>query len=69
MPKLSLCMIVKDEEPMLRRCLESVQGCVDEMIVVDTGSTDRTIEIAKRPAAHQRDGSVGQPEKAPERLY
>jgi tetratricopeptide (TPR) repeat protein len=40
-------MIVKDEEPMLRRCLESVQGCVDEMIVVDTGSRDKTGEIAR----------------------
>lgn len=45
-PLLSLCMIVKDEESVLRRCLESVQGFVDEIIIVDTGSTDRTKKIA-----------------------
>ncbi|OPA75655.1 hypothetical protein BVG16_20175 [Paenibacillus selenitireducens] len=43
---LSLCMIVRDEEKVLRRCLESVQDLVDEMIIVDTGSIDRTKEIA-----------------------
>jgi len=40
-------MIVRDEEPFLPRCLESVRNVVDEIIVVDTGSTDRTLEIAK----------------------
>lgn len=44
---LSLCMIVKDEEQHLARCLLSVKPVVDEMIVVDTGSTDRTSDIAK----------------------
>jgi tetratricopeptide (TPR) repeat protein len=44
--RLSLCMIVKDEEEMLPRCLAAVQPAVDEMIIVDTGSTDRTVEIA-----------------------
>ncbi len=44
---LSLCMIVKDEEEMLPRCLEAAAPAVDEIIVVDTGSSDRTIEIAK----------------------
>ena len=44
---LSLCMIVKNEEATLPRCLKSVQGVVDEMIVLDTGSSDRTPEIAK----------------------
>ena len=39
-------MIVKNEEEMLAGCLESAKDCVDEMIVVDTGSTDRTKEIA-----------------------
>lgn len=44
---LSLCMIVKDEEEMLPRCLNAVAAYVDELIVVDTGSTDRTVEIAE----------------------
>lgn len=44
---LSFCIIVKNEEAMLPRCLDSVRGVVDEMIVVDTGSSDRTIDIAK----------------------
>src|SRR5947209_3518446 len=44
---LSLCMIVKDEEEMLPKCLAAAAPAVDEIIVVDTGSTDRTIEIAK----------------------
>ena len=43
--RLSLCMIVKNEEDCIGRCLASVQGIVDEMIVVDTGSTDGTKEI------------------------
>jgi tetratricopeptide (TPR) repeat protein len=45
--RLSLCMIVKDVEEMLPRCLAAVSPAVDEMIVVDTGSTDRTVEIAE----------------------
>jgi glycosyltransferase involved in cell wall biosynthesis len=44
---LSLCMIVKDEEEMLPRTLEAIAPAVDEIIVVDTGSTDRTVEIAE----------------------
>jgi glycosyltransferase involved in cell wall biosynthesis len=44
---LSLCMIVRDEEEMLPRCLAAVAPAVDEIIIVDTGSKDRTIEIAK----------------------
>ena len=39
-------MIVKNEEQMLQGCLESVRDYVDEMIVVDTGSTDNTRQIA-----------------------
>jgi glycosyltransferase involved in cell wall biosynthesis len=46
-PTISLCMIVKNEEAYLGRCLESVRHCVDEMIIVDTGSTDQTLTIAK----------------------
>jgi tetratricopeptide (TPR) repeat protein len=44
---VSLCMIVKDEEAMLPRCLASVAEHVDELIVVDTGSTDGTVAIAE----------------------
>lgn len=46
-PLLSLCMIVKDEEQVIGQCLQSVQGLVDEIIIVDTGSTDRTKDIAR----------------------
>ena len=45
--QLSLCMIVRNEAKHLRRCLESVHELVDEIIVVDTGSTDATVEIAQ----------------------
>lgn len=41
-------MIVKNEEKTLARCLDSVVGKVEEIIIVDTGSEDNTIEIAKR---------------------
>ena len=44
MISVSLCMIVKNEEDVLERCLKSVAGLVDEIIIVDTGSTDRTRE-------------------------
>src|SRR4051812_19008312 len=44
---LSLCMIVRDEEEMLPRSLAAVRDAVDEIVVVDTGSTDGTIEIAR----------------------
>lgn len=47
-PRLSLCMIAKDEEHNLPRCLNSVKDVVDEIILVDTGSSDRTIEVAER---------------------
>lgn len=45
---ISLCMIVKNEEKVLARCLDSVADLMDEIIIVDTGSTDRTKEIAAR---------------------
>lgn len=48
MAKISLCMIVRDEEEVLERCLESIADCVDEIVIVDTGSVDRTKEIAQR---------------------
>jgi glycosyltransferase involved in cell wall biosynthesis len=43
---ISLCMIVKNEEIHLARCLQSARGYVDEIIVIDTGSSDKTKEIA-----------------------
>ena len=48
---LSLCMIVKNEERNLPRCLDSVRGLAGELIVVDTGSTDATPRIAARYGA------------------
>lgn len=48
---ISLCMIIKDEEEWLKDCLESVQGIVSEIIVVDTGSKDRSIDIARHYGA------------------
>ena len=53
--KISLCMIVKNEEENLPRCLNSVKGLVDEIIIVDTGSTDQTKLIAKRMGAQVYD--------------
>jgi glycosyltransferase involved in cell wall biosynthesis len=47
MATISLCMIVKNEERVLGRCLASVRAIVDEIIVVDTGSTDGTIAVAE----------------------
>ena len=46
--ELSLCMIVRNEARTLARCLESVSGAVDEIVILDTGSTDETKEIAGR---------------------
>lgn len=46
-PSISLALIVKNEEKNINRLLESVDGCFDEIILVDTGSTDKTVEIAK----------------------
>lgn len=48
MATISLCMIVKNEEKTLERCLNSVRGLVDEIVIVDTGSSDRTMEIAAK---------------------
>jgi glycosyltransferase involved in cell wall biosynthesis len=45
--RISLCMIMRDEEEMLPRTLQAIAPAVDEMIIVDTGSQDRSIEIAK----------------------
>src|SRR5690625_4398186 len=48
MVTISLCMIVKNEEEVLERCLRSVKDLVDEINIVDTGSTDNTVDIAKK---------------------
>jgi glycosyltransferase involved in cell wall biosynthesis len=48
MPDISLCMIVKNEEASLEHCLSGIASYVDEIIIIDTGSTDRTKEIAFR---------------------
>ncbi|HEY5194118.1 MAG TPA: glycosyltransferase [Solirubrobacteraceae bacterium] len=61
---LSLCMIVRDEQEMLPRCLASVADAVDEMVIVDTGSTDATVEIARsfgaRVIFHEWTGSFAE---------
>jgi tetratricopeptide (TPR) repeat protein len=46
-PRVSACLIVRDEEQFIGGCLDSLAGHVDEVVLVDTGSRDRTIEIAK----------------------
>jgi glycosyltransferase involved in cell wall biosynthesis len=52
-PLLSLCMIVKNEERVLRTCLKSVRGIVDEIVIVDTGSSDTTMSIAREFGAKE----------------
>ncbi|MCA9490688.1 MAG: sulfotransferase [Myxococcales bacterium] len=51
MPTLTLCMIVRDEARFLAGCLASVRGVVDQIVVVDTGSTDDTVAIAEAAGA------------------
>ena len=46
-PRLSVCLIAKNEEQFLAQCLKSVRGFASQIVVVDTGSTDRTVEIAR----------------------
>ncbi|MCB9496308.1 MAG: glycosyltransferase [Fibrobacteria bacterium] len=53
---ISACLIVRDEERFLDRCLASLHGIVDEICLLDTGSKDRTLEIARSHGA--RIGSV-----------
>lgn len=48
---LSICMIVKNEEALLGACLESIKSVADQIVVVDTGSTDDTIAIATKYGA------------------
>ncbi len=47
MNRLALCMIVKNEEVNLPKCLDSVKDLVDEIVVLDSGSTDKTVKIAE----------------------
>ncbi len=51
MPRLSLCVIARDEEADIGRCLDSARAVVDEIVVVDTGSKDRTREVARERGA------------------
>ena len=46
-PRLSVCVIAKNEERFIAQCLKSVQGLAAQIVLVDTGSTDRTVEIAR----------------------
>ena len=46
-PTVTLCMIVKDEEHIIRECLESMAPYIDRYDISDTGSTDKTKEIIK----------------------
>ncbi len=46
-PTISVCMIVRNEEKFLAQCLKSVKDATDEIVIVDTGSTDKTVEIAQ----------------------
>ncbi len=48
MMDISLCMIMKNEEKNLAKCLDAVKDCGFELVLVDTGSTDETVSIAKR---------------------
>lgn len=50
MVSISLCMIVKNEQSVIERCLESIYKFVDEIIIIDTGSTDKTKEICEKYA-------------------
>lgn len=52
---ISLCMIVKNEEHHLPRCLESIKGIADEIIMIDTGSTDNTKQVAREYTSHIQD--------------
>ena len=53
---VSGCLIVKDEQDRLPDCLRSLQGFADEVVVYDTGSTDRTVEIARELGARVVEG-------------
>lgn len=54
-PLITACLIVRDEEANLTHCLASLDGLVDEIVAVDTGSTDRTVEILASAGATVRE--------------
>jgi glycosyltransferase involved in cell wall biosynthesis len=64
MPQISVVIIARNEEKNIGRCLDSVQGIADEIVVVDSGSTDRTVEICKAKGAivhfHEFEGHIEQ---------
>jgi glycosyltransferase involved in cell wall biosynthesis len=66
-PKISATILVKNEELHLRRCIESIEGVVDEIILGDTGSTDRTLAIAEEMGFQRADGAAN-PELPPRRV-
>ncbi len=65
--KISFCLITLDEESNLTRCLNSIKDLADEIVILDSGSTDQTAEIARQFGAHfeHQDwlGYVGQKNK------
>ncbi len=66
-PRLSAFVITHDEERNLPDCLESLRGLADEIVVLDDGSTDRTVEIARRAGArveHRRFDDFGHQKQA-----
>lgn len=50
-PKIVLCMIVKNESKIIRRCLDSARSVIDAISICDTGSTDNTVELIKQAIA------------------
>lgn len=54
---MSLCLIVKDEEETIERCLASASRIADELVVYDTGSADKTVELARAMGATVVEGS------------
>ncbi|HEY64312.1 MAG TPA: tetratricopeptide repeat protein [Caldilineae bacterium] len=50
-PSISVCMIVRDEEATLGRCLDSLRDLASQIVIVDTGSQDRTVEVARARGA------------------
>lgn len=50
-PKLTVCLIARDEERFISACLKSIKGVADQIVVLDTGSTDRTVQIAQELGA------------------